>query len=289
MQFSKYHAIGNDYIVIDARRVTTLPSAALIQRVCHRHYGVGSDGILYGPLPGDSEAEFGLRIFNPDGSEAQKSGNGLRIFCRYLFDQKLVSNSPFRVRTVGGIVRAEVHGRGEAVTVEMGRVSFLSTLIPVAGEAREVIREPLTVDGVNLLITCATIGNPHCVVEVVDDRASLASPDLAKRLGPLIESNPMFPERTNVQFLRVMDRANIVIEIWERGAGYTLASGSSSSAASAVAHRLGLVDRNVCVHMPGGTIEIAIDEHYGATMRGAVSRIADGEIHSEALIPIHTT
>jgi diaminopimelate epimerase len=280
MRFSKYHALGNDYIVIDPRDAFNELSAAHIVRICHRNFGVGSDGILLGPLPARDGAPFALRIFNPDGSEAQKSGNGLRIFCRYLFDLGLVKNETFRVHTQGGLVEARVHGSGETVTVEMGRVTFRSDEIPVnvGGAAREVIRETLSIADRSLTISCASIGNPHCVVELDVDES------LAKILGSRIENHPMFPQRTNVQFLRVLDRANIAIHIWERGAGYTLASGSSSSAAAAVAYRLGLVDRSVSVHMPGGKIQIEIGEHFAITMTGAVTRIAEGNLFDEALV-----
>jgi diaminopimelate epimerase len=275
MQFHKYHALGNDYFVVDPASLSHELSRDEIIRLCDRKLGVGSDGILLGPLPAVGNAPFALRIFNPDGSEAQKSGNGLRIFCRFLFDQKRVANAPFRVHTKGGVVTAQVHGQGESVTVEMGHVTFQSALIPATGKAREIVREARAFGGQALTITCANIGNPHCVVELDADETT------ARRIGPLIENDPMFPERINVQFLRVIDRANIFIRIWERGAGYTLASGSSSSAAAAAAHRLGLVDRHVTVHMPGGTIRIDIAEDYAITMTGGVTRVASGQWFSE--------
>ena len=275
-RFSKYHALGNDYIVIEPSHWPNVFTTSEIIRICHRHFGIGSDGILWGPLPAEGGAAFSLRIFNPDGSEAQKSGNGLRIFCRYLFDRGLVQHAPFKVHTKGGVVEATVHASGHSVTVDMGWVSFDSTRIPVSGEAREVIRETLTVGGETLSFSSATIGNPHCVVE----RPATSTADV-HRLGPLIETHPMFSERTNVQFLTVRDRSNIGIEIWERGAGYTLASGSSASAAAAVAHRLGLVDNTVTVHMPGGTIEIKIGESYAITMTGPVTKVADGVLADE--------
>lgn len=275
MQFHKYHALGNDYFVVDPSSLPQALTEAEVIRLCDRNLGIGSDGILLGPLPAIGDAPFALRIFNPDGSEAQKSGNGLRIFCRYLFDMNRVANEPFRVHTKGGVVTAQVHGRGETVTVEMGRVTFRSELIPAAGAPREFVRETHRFGGQTVQVTCANIGNPHCVVELDADEAT------ARRLGPVIENDPMFPERANVQFLRVIDRANIFIRIWERGAGYTLASGSSSSAAAAAAHRLGLVDRNVTVHMPGGTIRIDIAEDYAITMTGGVTRVASGQWFNE--------
>lgn len=278
MKFFKYHALGNDYLVIDPVDHALRFTPAEIIRICHRNFGIGSDGILWGPLPAVSDAPFSLRIFNPDGGEAQKSGNGLRIFCRYLFDQGKVGNAAFKVHTRGGVVQATVHGQGESVTIEMGSVSFESTSIPVTGAAREVIRESLSVDGETLTFTSATIGNPHCVIE----RPNTTTADV-HRLGSLIENHALFPERTNVQFLTIRDRGNIAIEIWERGAGYTLASGSSSSAAAAVAYRLGLVDRSITVHMPGGTITIEIGDNYAITMTGPVTHVADGVLDKDLL------
>jgi diaminopimelate epimerase len=159
----------------------------------------------------------------------------------------------------------------------MGRVTFDGARIPVAGGAREVLNEKLTVGGREFTFSAASIGNPHCVLPLPE-----ISEALARQYGPLIETEPRFPNRTNVQFLEVLDRKNIRIEIWERGAGYTLASGSSSSAAAAVAHRLGLVDRDVTVHMPGGELRIAIGEGFQIDMTGPVTKVGEGTIDPEA-------
>jgi diaminopimelate epimerase len=158
----------------------------------------------------------------------------------------------------------------------MGRVSFASDRIPVAGAVREVINEQIRVQDREFTFCAATIGNPHCVIPLPE-----ISESLARRYGPDLEAHPLFPRRTNVQFLRVIDRASIRIEIWERGAGYTLASGSSSSASAAVARRLGLVDDRVTVHMPGGTIAIEIGPDYAIRMTGPVTRVAEGALHAE--------
>ena len=246
-----------------------------IQRICHRNFGVGSDGILLGPLE-TKEGDFGLRIFNPDGSEAEKSGNGLRIFSRYLWDQGLVKERPFTVMTLGGRVESIVKDGGRTVTVQMGKVSFESTRIPVKGEPRQVLNETMTVAGEDLRFCAATVGNPHCVV--LRDKVS---EDDARRLGPLIEKDPRFPNRTNVQFMKVLDRSHVQIEIWERGAGYTLASGSSSSAAAAVARRLGLCGEKITVRMPGGELDIRISEDYSVQMTGPVTKIAEGTLSTE--------
>jgi diaminopimelate epimerase len=273
--YTKYHALGNDYIVIDPKNLPSPLTLSQVKTICHRNYGVGSDGILLGPLPSKA-AKHGLRIFNPDGSEAEKSGNGLRIFSRYLWDKKLVRQAVFTLETPGGIVQAEVRDRGKTVRVEMGRISFWSDEIPVAGPRREVINEPIHLRGERFNFCAATVGNPHCVLPLPK-----ISADLAKQMGPLLETHLRFPNRINVQFMKVIDRNNIQIEIWERGAGYTLASGSSSSAAAAVAHRLGLCDRDISVHMPGGIIAIKVGDDYTIEMTGSVTKVCDGIIAKE--------
>ena len=275
--FSKYHALGNDYLVLDPKDYGHFPDEAFTVRVCHRNFGLGSDGILYGPVPSE-KADFGLRILNPDGSEAEKSGNGLRIFAKYLYDTGRVDSRPFTVETPGGVVTCEVRPGGTWITVEMGRVSFDSTVIPVVGAPREVINESITVGGRTFTYCAATIGNPHCVLPL-----DTISEECARQYGPLLEVEPRFPRRTNVQFLKILDRANIQIEIWERGAGYTLASGSSSSAAGAVAKRLGLVDEAVTVHMPGGTIELKIDASFNVIMTGPATRVGSMLFDKSAL------
>jgi diaminopimelate epimerase len=274
MRFWKYHALGNDYLVLDPRELAAPLGVEQVKRICHRNFGVGSDGILLGPLP-SAKAPFALRIFNPDGSEAEKSGNGLRIFSRYLWERKLVGSEEFAIETPGGVVKSLVLENGACVRVEMGRVSFWSDEIPVTGPRREVIGESIQVGGKTFAYCAATVGNPHCVVLLE------TTPELTRQFGPLLEVHPNFPNRTNVQFLRVLDRGNIQIEIWERGAGYTLASGSSSSAAAAVAHKLGLCDRSITVHMPGGRLAIEIGKDFHIQMTGPVTKVAEGVIASE--------
>ncbi|HQH28441.1 MAG TPA: diaminopimelate epimerase [Oligoflexia bacterium] len=277
MKFDKYHALGNDYIVLQAQLGADRLSTEQIIRICHRNFGVGSDGILLYQGQENGGA-FPLRIFNPDGSEAEKSGNGLRIFARYLWDRDEVQEAPFSVLTKGGKVECQVQAEGRQVTVEMGQVSFDSTKIPVVGAVREVLQETIVVDGVELEFSAATIGNPHCVI--VRDKALESE---AKRFGPYLEVEPRFPNRTNVQFLEVIDRHNIKIEIWERGAGYTLASGSSSSAAAAVARRLGLCGEDITVHMPGGKLKLCVKDNYEILMTGGVTRVCAGDFVDEML------
>lgn len=274
MKFSKYQALGNAYLAVPGHQAL---DPKVIERLCNRHYGVGSDGVLVGPIQ-SSRADFRLRIFNPDASEAEKSGNGLRIFCRYMWDNGLVTKNPFTIETAGGLVRAEVLDAGRVIRINMGAVSFLSEDIPVVGAQREVIMEDIQLAGASFKFCAATIGNPHCVIPVEEANSSLAN-----RYGPIVERHANFPNGTNVQFLQILDRGNIRIEIWERGAGYTLSSGSSSCASAAVAYKLGMCGPNIVVHMPGGTIDIEIDASYNVAMTGPVVHICDGEVSDECL------
>jgi diaminopimelate epimerase len=278
MRFHKYHALGNDYIVLDPRDFPLWQPAPTIEQiriVCHRNFGVGSDGILWGPLP-SQKSQFGLRIFNPDGSEAEKSGNGLRIFSRFLYDQGLVKEPNFTIEVPGGQVAVALKDNAQLISIAMGHVSFSSEKIPVVGAPREVLNEKIKILDREFSYCAATIGNPHCVLPLTE-----ISAEMAHKYGPHLETHVNFPRKTNVQFLKVLDRANIQIEIWERGAGYTLASGSSSSASAAVAHRLGLVDRNITVHMPGGKIGIEIGDEFSIMMTGTVNKVAEGHMHPE--------
>ena len=265
---AKYHALGNDYLVIDPAYLDIPMTEENVRLLCDRHFGVGSDGILYGPLT--PEEPYEVRIFNPDGGEAEKSGNGVRIFSKYLADAGYVNGkTAFGVLTKGGPVRVTLlNPRADLMEVDMGTASFVSRDIPVAGEAREVVDEDIRLNGAPYRMTCVTIGNPHCVI-VVDK----ATKELAHALGPLVETHPLFPSRINMQLVETVSRNEIKIEIWERGAGYTLASGSSSCAAVAAAHRLGLTDDTVKVVMPGGALDIRIADTGHVFMRGSVSPV----------------
>lgn len=273
--FFKYHALGNDYIIIDPNETDISLTKEKIQLICDRHTGIGSDGILYGPIFDNNQIK--LRIFNPDGSEAEKSGNGIRMFAKYLGDRQYIEGNQFSLSTLGGKVAIKIINLQEGlIEVDMGTVTFQSDLIPVAGEPREVIKESLQVNGESLFVTCVSIGNPHCVVPL-----KKISKERVIQLGSLIENHSLFPNRINVQLIETIDRNNLKIEIWERGAGYTLASGSSSCAAASAAYRLGLVDREVKVQMPGGAIEIDIGSDNHIYMTGKSTAVAQGDFLEE--------
>jgi diaminopimelate epimerase len=268
MQFVRYHALGNVYIVLpDAPELT----AAQVQRLCHDRFGLASDGLL---LPGErasprlsiGSAEFPLSILNPDGSSAETSGNGLRIFSRWLWDTGQVSTEPFTINTGYKTVRAQILADGQRIAVEMGQAVV------------ESFEHVLEVDGQTVSANIVSMGNPHCVVV-----GEIVSAETAHRLGPLIENHPHFPNRTNVQFAEPINRNAIRIEIWERGAGYTLASGSSACAAAVIAHRLGWCDVTIAVHMLGGVLDVQIAPDGSVAQTGPVVKVAEGFVTSAVL------
>lgn len=278
--FVKAHGLGNEYIVLDSAEIDFSLTQELIQKICNVHYGIGSDGILL-KVP-SVKADFGLRIYNPDGSEAEKSGNGLRIFSKYLFDYNHTSSNKFTIETPGGLVTSEIiekkNGKAFMIKVDMGKAIFTSKNIPVIFLKEECFGEELFIEDKKFLIHCVSVGNPHCVIlaDALDDAET-------KKYGPLIENHPMFPNRINVQFAKVINRNLVEIRIWERGAGYTLASGSSSSAVACAMIKKGLTDRNIAIQMPGGILKIEVGEDWNIRMTGEVREVAYGVLSEELL------
>lgn len=277
--FAKGHGLGNDYLVIEEKALPRALTTAAIEKICDRNWGVGSDGILL--MVPTTRADFGLRIFNPDGSEAEKSGNGLRIFAKYLHDHGHARKLTFTVDTKGGVVECQCHvndGRVNFVTVEMGRASFRRADIPMTGPDGEGVDVPLTLgDGTMLRATVVSVGNPHCVVfvDALDDAE-------CRRLGPLLERHAAFPQRTNVQFARATGRAAVEILIWERGAGYTLASGSSSCGAASAAVRTGRCDPGrITMRMPGGELVVHVRPDWSLKLEGPVEAVCTGTLTPE--------
>ncbi len=278
--FVKSHGLGNDYIVLNQSDISFKLTESSIRTLCDVHYGLGSDGILL-KVP-SFNANFGLRILNPDGSEAEKSGNGLRIFAKYLYDFQYAKTRKFTIETPGGLVQAEiiheVNGKARAVKVDMGKAIFRSPEIPVLCEREACIDETLHLEYRDYQISCVSVGNPHCVI--LTDKLDASE---VRTFGPQIETNPFFPNRINVQFARVVSPTVVEIMIWERGAGWTLASGSSSCAVAAVMVKKGLTLRNITVKMPGGDLKIETDEHWNMRMTGIVQEIATGILSRELL------
>lgn len=276
-EFIKSHALGNDYLVVDPRALSVRLTPAAIRLICHRNLGVGSDGIL--TIERSRRAAFGLRIYNPDGSEAEKSGNGIRIFAKCLWDHTYTRRRAFAVETKGGVVPVVLYLRGRrirSIAAGMGQATFRSREIPVGGPDREVVDEPISVLGQAFRITAVSVGNPHCVV-FVDDPAVI---DI-RRLGPALERHPLFPQRTNVQFVRVDSPGGVSIRIWERGAGETMASGSSSCAVAAACVRHGYTDRRVAVHSPGGALRVEVEKDYSLNLSGPAEEVCRGTLSAD--------
>ena len=270
----KYHGLGNDYLVFDPNKNELELNEANVKMICNRNVGLGSDGILEGPLLGEHLA---VKIWNPDGSVAEKSGNGVRIFAKYLKDAGYVQKKNYELMTDGGIVEITyLNEEGSRLRISMGKLSFVSEEIPVIGERREVINEDM-VFGSNLYpATCVSVGNPHCVIPMQE-----ISKELVCKIGVHSESARYFPERVNTEIMKVTDRNNIAIETYERGAGYTMATGTGACAAAAVAYKLGLTENKMLVHMPGGDLQVEIADDWNVYITGDVFYIAEIKLSTE--------
>lgn len=276
--FIKSQGLGNEYIIIDEKNITFPLTQKAIQKICNVNFGIGSDGILI--KTNSDSADIGLKIFNPDGSEAEKSGNGLRIFCKYIYDYKIIPHREFTVETKGGKVRANIqetiHDRASLITVDMGKAIFSSKQIPTSFDSEEVQDEIILIDDKKFVINCVSVGNPHCVI--IKDELDVRE---IKKYGPKIENYSKFPNRINVQFAKIISRDEIQILIWERGAGFTLASGSSSCAVASVLRKKELINNKVTVKMPGGELKIEINDTWDIRMTGEVRQICEGTLHEE--------
>ncbi len=276
LEFYKAHALGNDYLAVEQAAWPHLSPAA-VRLLCDRRRGVGSDGVL---LRVHAGAGFRVRIFNPDGSEAEKSGNGLRIFAAYLLARgEIAVAETVAVGTAGGTVELRVVARGEDgildICARMGVASFASADVGMEGADREVLDEPLQLaDGERLPIHAVSVGNPHCVIF----RTRLDPAEL-RVLGPALSSHPAFAGGVNVQLARVAGPGAVEALVWERGAGATSASGSSACAVAAAAVRAGLLDPGeVEVRMPGGTLRVSVAADWGLLLRGPVEEVCRGEV-----------
>jgi diaminopimelate epimerase len=278
-RFTKFHGYGNDYIVFEADQLSEVGDLGkFARRVCDRHYGAGADGIA---VVGPSEveiADFVVRIFNPDGSEAGLSGNGTRCAAAYLFWHKLWSNDRLRLQTRSGIKRyflRESFGHGSFLfQSELGQPSFDSASIPMLTDQPldRVVNYPLQVGDETIQVTALQMGNPNCCIFVDDFKAI----DW-RRLGPLIENHLQFPARTNVVFIRVRDRGNIEERLWERGVGETESSGTCSCAAVIASVMNEKTDRRVDVHAPGGVIPIEWRDDGEVVLTGRADLVYSGD------------
>jgi len=278
-RFTKFHGYGNDYIVFEADQLSGFEDLSeFARRICNRHYGAGADGIAITQRSEADSSDFQVRIFNPDGSEAGMSGNGTRCAASYLFYHELWSHDLLRLQTRNGIKRYHLLERDGASSFvfrsELGQPRFDNASIPMITDEPidRVIDYQLEVGSETLSVTALQMGNPNCCI-FVDDFDSVDW----RRLGPLIEHHPRFPERTNVIFVRVRDRENIEERLWERGVGETESSGTCSCAAVVASVINGLTDRRVNVHAPGGVLPIEWRANGEVVLTGRAEVIYSGE------------
>ncbi|MGH2588557.1 MAG: diaminopimelate epimerase, partial [Dehalococcoidia bacterium] len=251
MQFTKMHGTGNDFVIVDARRLEA-DWETLARAMCDRHFGVGSDGLILA-LPA-ADADLRMRMFNPDGSEAEMCGNGIRCMAKFAVERGIATpkDDALLVDTLAGRLRCELFGQDgiiSRVRVSMGQPSFAPDEIPVVAESSGPLLDlPIRVEGGDFRVTCVSMGNPHAVRFTEQPVAEI---DL-EHIGPRVEHHPAFPRRVNFEVANVLDRDRLRMRVWERGAGMTLACGTGACATAVAARLHGLVDDAVDIELPGG-------------------------------------
>lgn len=254
IKFTKMNGLGNDFILVEGMDVTEkgLNYSEMAKKMCDRNFGIGADGlIIVNPTDIKADTDARWRIINSDGSEPQMCGNGIRCFAKYVNKKGIVNAKKFTVWTLAGTITPEILDNGE-VKVDMGKPILEAAKVPVNIEGLDcVINYPLDINGKEFEITAVSMGNPHCVIVTEDDSYSLA-----REYGPVIEKHPIFPEKTNVEFVKVLSRNNIKIDVWERGCGITLACGTGACASTVAAVLNGLTDNMVKADLPGGSLTI---------------------------------
>lgn len=281
MRFTKMHGLGNDYIYLDgfAQDLDGYDLPTLARVLSDRHFGVGGDGIVL-ILPGEA-GDFRMRMLNPDGSEAEMCGNAVRAFAKYVYEHGLTGKTELAVETGAGLIRPSLRledGRVGEVRVDMGEPRLARRDIPMAGEPPDepVVNETLDVQGRSLVVTCVSMGNPHCVT-FVDDAGEYP----VREVGLLVENHPAFPRRTNVEFAQVVDRGHIRMRVWERGAGETLACGTGACATLVAAVLTERAARRAVLHLLGGDLEIEWAEDGHVYMTGPATEVFSGELSAE--------
>ena len=277
MKFTKMHGIGNDYVYINGFEENIVPEEMIeeIVAMSDRHKGIGGDGVIF--IMSSDVADAKMRMFNADGSEGKMCGNGIRCVGKYIYEHDISHNNPLKIETASGIkiLNLEVaQGKVESVTVDMGSPILDPKLIPVDLDVEQVINYPLVVNGQEYMITCVSMGNPHCVIFTEGiDYLDLES------IGPLFENNPIFPERTNTEFIEIIDDKTMKMRVWERGSGETLACGTGASASVVAAIYNNIFTRNqeIKVILKGGELYITLTSDNHVFMRGSATEVFTGE------------
>ncbi|MEO0836555.1 MAG: diaminopimelate epimerase [Cyanobacteria bacterium J06642_3] len=278
IEFSKYQGLGNDFILIDNRHAAEpiiTPEQAVA--MCDRHFGIGGDGVIFA-LPGTDDTDYTMRIFNSDGSEPEMCGNGIRCLAKFISDLEGNSeiNKSYKIQTLAGVMVPRLETDNE-VTVDMGEPELLGSKIPTTLEGVEgkVVAQPLEVDSESWSVTTVSMGNPHCIT-FVEDSEKIA----LEKIGPLFEHHPVFPQRTNMEFIQVVKPDYIKMRVWERGAGITLACGTGACASVVAGVLNQKCDRNCTVELPGGCLQInwsAADNH--VYMTGPATEVFEGKYY----------
>ncbi len=276
MKFTKMHGLGNDFVFLDYFNSGTPAEdfAALAVKLCDRNFGIGADGLAL-VLPSET-ADARMRIFNSDGSEPEMCGNAIRCFAKYLYERQLVVSNPLSVETLSGVLKLNVtvrEGRVESVTVDMGEPILQPELVPTTGSGATVLNQPLSVDDREFFITAVSMGNPHCIT-FVDDAAAV---QLAE-IGPKLETHEFFPRHTNVEFVQVLDSSDVIMRVWERGAGATLACGTGACAAAVACVLNGKTGRKIKVRLPGGDLLVEWGSDNHLYMTGPATEVFYGEV-----------
>ena len=277
MRFIKVHGLGNDFVLVNTLNNENLPSdlAGLAVKVCHRHFGVGADGLVL--IKPSKDADLAMQIINSDGSEAEMCGNAIRCVAKYAYEQGLVNSQIMRVQTAAGIMVPELvmeNGAVQAVRVDMGKPQLERGQIPMQGPPGRVVNEPLQVDAETFNITTVSMGNPHCII-FVPDIAAVA----LETLGSQLENHPSFPRKTNVEFVQVLNGDEVRMRVWERGAGPTMACGTGACAVAVASHLNGHTGRKVRVHLNAGALDIEWAENGHIYMTGPAKEVFTGVYH----------
>ena len=275
MKFTKMNGCGNDYVYINGFVEKVENPKELAKKVSDRHFGIGSDGLIL-IVPSD-KADFCMRMFNADGSEGEMCGNGIRCVAKYVYDHKMTDKTEISVETKAGIKYLDLTVEDEKVTkvkVDMGEPILEPKKIPVRSEKKRVVNEPIAVAEKTWNMTCVSMGNPHAVV-FVEDTGSLE----IEKYGPLFENHELFPNRTNTEFVQVLNRNEINMRVWERGSGETLACGTGTCASVVACILNGYTDEKVLVHLLGGDLEIEYEKTTNHVfMTGPAETLFEGEL-----------
>lgn len=282
LKFTKMHGIGNDYVVIDESQSEIIPEerkAEVCEELCNRRFSVGADGVIFVSTSTRRDADIRFRIFNADGSEAEMCGNGIRCFAKFAYENDVLAREKMMVETmedVKKLVLTVEKGCVTSIRVDMGKSTFNTQEIPVDTDEEEFIDREIMVNENPVRVTAVSVGNPHAV-NFTDDVESI----VLEKIGPLIEYHPLFPQRINAHFVRVIKRDEVEMITWERGTGVTLACGTGATSSVLVGYRLGLLDEDVLVHLPGGDLKITVYQEgnvLGAFMEGDAVTVFEGEI-----------